>query len=88
MASDLSLLPSTSAEKEDLYLEGNNELKKLKRACQELCFFHLVNHGVDTTLIEKMDCASRDMFSLQHEVKKRAILRDHFFLLTLVIVYR
>ncbi|GLJ21937.1 hypothetical protein SUGI_0410710 [Cryptomeria japonica] len=71
---DLSLLPSTFAEKQNLSdLEGNNELKKLREACQELGFFHVVNHGVDKALIEKMDCASRDMFSLPEEVKKRAI---------------
>ncbi|GLJ21940.1 hypothetical protein SUGI_0410750 [Cryptomeria japonica] len=71
---DLSLLPSAFGEKEDLSdLEGNNELTKLREACKELGFFHVVNHGVDRALIEKMDCASRDMFSLPEEVKKRAI---------------
>ncbi|GLJ21941.1 hypothetical protein SUGI_0410760 [Cryptomeria japonica] len=65
---DLSLLPSTFGEEQNLsHLEGNNELKKLREACQELGFFHVVNHGVDRALIQKMDCASRDMFSLPEE---------------------
>ncbi|GLJ21936.1 hypothetical protein SUGI_0410700 [Cryptomeria japonica] len=75
MASHLPVIDlSLFGDKENLSdLEGNNELKKLREACQELGFFHVVNHGVDKALIEKMDCASRDMFSLPEEVKKRAI---------------
>ncbi|GLJ21931.1 hypothetical protein SUGI_0410620 [Cryptomeria japonica] len=71
---DLSLLPSTFAEKQNLSdLEGNNELKKLREACQELGFFRIINHGMEAAFIQKTDSIARDMFSLAEEEKSRAI---------------
>ncbi|GLJ21933.1 hypothetical protein SUGI_0410640 [Cryptomeria japonica] len=71
---DLSLLPSNFGEKQNFSdLDGNNELKKLREACQELGFFRIINHGMEAAFIQKTDSLARDMFSLAEEEKSRAI---------------
>eukprot|EP00262_Sarcandra_glabra_P005975 TRINITY_DN1794_c0_g1_i4.p1 TRINITY_DN1794_c0_g1~~TRINITY_DN1794_c0_g1_i4.p1 ORF type:complete len:359 (-),score=57.97 TRINITY_DN1794_c0_g1_i4:147-1223(-) len=49
----------------------DSELKKLHSACQEWGFFQLVNHGVNSSLIEKMKLEIQNFFNLPLEEKKR-----------------
>lgn len=56
----------------------SEELQKLRDACQELGFFHVINHGIDPTLIQTVDSFSRDMFTLPTDIKERAILPTFF----------
>lgn len=53
---------------------SEEELKKLTDACQEFGFFHVINHGIDPTLIQTVDSSARDMFSLPSDIKEKAIL--------------
>ncbi|XP_077249525.1 protein SRG1-like [Tasmannia lanceolata] len=47
------------------------ELKRLHSACKEWGFFQLVNHGVDSWLVEKMKRETQEFFGLPLEEKKR-----------------
>ncbi|XP_010537692.1 PREDICTED: protein SRG1-like isoform X2 [Tarenaya hassleriana] len=47
------------------------ELEKLDSACRQWGFFQLVNHGVDTCLLEKAKEGVRDLFNLPMEEKKK-----------------
>ncbi|KAJ8616584.1 hypothetical protein MRB53_035956 [Persea americana] len=47
------------------------ELEKLHSACKDWGFFQLVNHGVSTSLIEKMKSETQELFNLSLEEKKR-----------------
>ncbi|KAM5586420.1 protein SRG1-like [Rosa sericea] len=53
--------------------ESNNfdELSRLHLACKEWGFFQLVNHGVSSSLMEKMKTEIQDFFNLPIEEKKR-----------------
>ncbi|VAH68512.1 unnamed protein product [Triticum turgidum subsp. durum] len=44
-----------------------DELKKLRRACQEWGFFQVVNHGIDGELLDEMERLSREFFMLPLE---------------------
>ncbi|XP_077250940.1 protein SRG1-like [Tasmannia lanceolata] len=47
------------------------ELERLHSACKEWGFFQLVNHGVDSWLVEKMKRKIEEFFGLPLEEKKR-----------------
>ncbi|XP_019162030.1 PREDICTED: protein SRG1-like isoform X1 [Ipomoea nil] len=49
---------------------GDSELHKLHFACRDWGFFQLINHGVDTSLVEKAKREVLDFFNLPLEVKK------------------
>nr|GMC48814.1 protein SRG1-like [Ipomoea batatas] len=51
--------------------ECDDELKKLDFACKEWGFFQLINHGVSSSLIEKMKSDTKDFFNLPMEEKKK-----------------
>ncbi|XP_059067264.1 oxoglutarate-dependent flavonoid 7-O-demethylase 1-like [Cryptomeria japonica] len=67
---DLSLFSSKNVDQNQL---ESHEFNKLRQACQELGFFLVINHGVDATLIQSVECRIRDMFALPAEIKNRAI---------------
>ncbi|KAM0998066.1 hypothetical protein ACFX2C_007883 [Malus domestica] len=46
------------------------ELARLHFACQEWGFFQLVNHGVSSSLLEKMKTETQEFFNLPMEEKK------------------
>ncbi|XP_077252443.1 protein SRG1-like [Tasmannia lanceolata] len=48
-----------------------SELEKLHSACKEWGFFQLVNHGVSSSLIEKMKSDVHNFFGLSLEEKKK-----------------
>lgn len=72
---DLNLLLSSKS-------GGSNdeqlELEKLRDACSELGFFHIINHGIDPNLIQTLDSISRDMFALPTDIKEKAIFPIYF----------
>ncbi|CAH2041885.1 unnamed protein product [Thlaspi arvense] len=47
------------------------ELKKLDSACREWGFFQLINHGVSTSLLEKIKVEIQEFFNLPMEEKKK-----------------
>jgi isopenicillin N synthase-like dioxygenase len=47
------------------------ELEKLDHACKEWGFFQLINHGVNTSLIEKVKVGIKEFLSLPVEEKKK-----------------
>ncbi|KAJ8616745.1 hypothetical protein MRB53_036117 [Persea americana] len=47
------------------------ELERLHSACKDWGFFQLVNHGVSSSLVEKMKSEIKDFFKLPLEEKKR-----------------
>uniref|UniRef100_A0A5B6ZUG4 Fe2OG dioxygenase domain-containing protein n=1 Tax=Davidia involucrata TaxID=16924 RepID=A0A5B6ZUG4_DAVIN len=47
------------------------ELKKLDSACKEWGFFQLINHGVSTSLLEKVKMEIQEFFNLPMEEKKK-----------------
>eukprot|EP00268_Persea_americana_P046014 TRINITY_DN4722_c0_g1_i3.p1 TRINITY_DN4722_c0_g1~~TRINITY_DN4722_c0_g1_i3.p1 ORF type:complete len:366 (+),score=69.63 TRINITY_DN4722_c0_g1_i3:345-1442(+) len=47
------------------------ELERLHSACKDWGFFQLVNHGVSSSLVEKMKSEIKDFFTLPLEEKKR-----------------
>ncbi|XP_057421326.1 protein SRG1-like [Lotus japonicus] len=50
---------------------GSSELSKLHRACKEWGFFQLVNHGVSSSLLEKVKLEIQDFFNLPMSEKKK-----------------
>ena len=65
MATELPLLPSIDV----AALEAGGEAQQraiaaLTRACEQAGFFHAVNHGVDPTLLRRLEQASREFFAL------------------------
>ncbi|OVA18943.1 Oxoglutarate/iron-dependent dioxygenase [Macleaya cordata] len=50
---------------------GDLELERLHSACKEWGFFQLVNHGVNTSLVEKVKSEIQDFFRLPMEEKKK-----------------
>ena len=47
------------------------------RACNEVGFFFIVNHGLDPTLIEQSFSASRALFGLPQAAKMRVAMNEH-----------
>ncbi|XP_060191256.1 oxoglutarate-dependent flavonoid 7-O-demethylase 1-like [Lycium barbarum] len=56
---------------ETLLLGDEFELKKLDSACREWGFFQLINHGVSSSLVEKVKKDTQDFFNLPLEEKKK-----------------
>ncbi|KAI3831886.1 hypothetical protein MKX03_022258 [Papaver bracteatum] len=50
---------------------GDLELDKLDSACKEWGFFQVVNHGVDTLLVEKLKSEIQDLFNLPMKEKNK-----------------
>ncbi|XP_059285916.1 oxoglutarate-dependent flavonoid 7-O-demethylase 1-like [Lycium ferocissimum] len=51
--------------------DDNSELERLHFACKEWGFFQLVNHGVNSSLVEKVKSEIRAFFDLPMEEKKK-----------------
>ncbi|KAK7244078.1 hypothetical protein RIF29_38896 [Crotalaria pallida] len=50
---------------------GNAELEKLHLACKQWGFFQLVNHGVESSFLDKVKLEIQDFFNLPMSEKKR-----------------
>lgn len=50
---------------------GEEELSKLKLACEEWGFFQVVNHGIEEQLLDAMEEAAREFFMLPLEEKEK-----------------
>ncbi|TKY49256.1 SRG1 protein [Spatholobus suberectus] len=50
---------------------GGSELDKLDLACKEWGFFQLINHGVSSSLVEKVKLEIQDFFNLPMSEKKK-----------------
>ncbi|KFK42230.1 hypothetical protein AALP_AA2G228500 [Arabis alpina] len=57
----------------------DSELKKLDIACQDWGFFQLVNHGIDSSFLEKLETEVQDFFNLSMEEKKKLWQRNGEF---------
>jgi len=68
----------SGADSDHQQLAGSKELKKLRDACQEFGFFHVINHGVNPSLIQTLDSTARDTFTLPTDIKERAILATSY----------
>ncbi|XP_059294632.1 thebaine 6-O-demethylase-like [Lycium ferocissimum] len=51
--------------------DDNSELERLHFACKEWGFFQLVNHGVNSSLVEKVKSEIGEFFELPMEEKKK-----------------
>ncbi|PIA30037.1 hypothetical protein AQUCO_05700026v1 [Aquilegia coerulea] len=72
--SDPTLTPTVPVIDMEKLLNGDNmnsELDRLNSACKDWGFFQLVNHGVNTTLVEKVKDEIQEFFNLPIEEKKR-----------------
>ncbi|KAJ0082919.1 hypothetical protein Patl1_10086 [Pistacia atlantica] len=49
----------------------DSELDKLHHACKEWGFFQLINHGVSSSLVEKVKVETQEFFNLPMEEKKK-----------------
>ncbi|XP_031132288.1 protein SRG1-like [Ipomoea triloba] len=49
---------------------GDSELQKLHFACRDWGFFQVINHGVNSSLVEKAKCEAQAFFNLPLEVKQ------------------
>ncbi|KAJ0082916.1 hypothetical protein Patl1_10085 [Pistacia atlantica] len=49
----------------------DSELDKLHRACKEWGFFQLINHGVSSSLVQKVKIETQEFFNLPMEEKKK-----------------
>ncbi|CAL5188623.1 unnamed protein product [Lathyrus oleraceus] len=54
-----------------LLSDDTTELQKLHHACREWGFFQLINHGVNTSLVENMKIDVEQFFNLPMEEKKK-----------------
>ncbi|KAK7359523.1 hypothetical protein VNO77_01484 [Canavalia gladiata] len=52
------------------------ELENLHHACKEWGFFQLINHGVRSSLVEKVKTGAKDFFNLPLEEKKKFAQRE------------
>ena len=53
------------------YVDKNSDvIQQIKKACTEIGFFYIKNHGVPDNLISYLEKLSRDFFSLPNEVKR------------------
>ncbi|CAJ2659496.1 unnamed protein product [Trifolium pratense] len=50
---------------------GSSELSKLHLACKDWGFFQVVNHGVSSSLVEKVKLETQDFFNLPMSEKKK-----------------
>lgn len=50
---------------------GEEELNKLKLACEEWGFFQVVNHGIEEELLDAMEKVAREFFMLPLEEKEK-----------------
>ncbi|KAL2331273.1 hypothetical protein Fmac_018854 [Flemingia macrophylla] len=50
---------------------GSSELAKLHLACKEWGFFQLINHGVSSSLVERLKLEIQDFFNLPMEEKRK-----------------
>ncbi|KAJ0977695.1 hypothetical protein J5N97_013169 [Dioscorea zingiberensis] len=70
--SQASLLHSDNVPVIDISnLSSPTEMAKLQSACQNWGFFQVVNHGVETCLLESMERVSREFFMLPLEEKEK-----------------
>ncbi|GAB4843587.1 hypothetical protein Ancab_040470 [Ancistrocladus abbreviatus] len=51
--------------------EFHDEIMKLKFSCEDWGFFQVINHGIDTGLLESIEKAAMDFFSLPLEEKQK-----------------
>ncbi|GLJ11991.1 hypothetical protein SUGI_0181580 [Cryptomeria japonica] len=59
--------------------QGRSKLTKIIReACEDWGFFNVINHGVDSDLIQAIDSVSRDLFTLPAEIKEKAVFSTYF----------
>ncbi|PNX73233.1 protein SRG1-like [Trifolium pratense] len=65
----LTQLPIINFDK--LLCEDDNEFEKLDQACKEWGFFQLINHGVDSSLVESVKIGVQQFFNLPMEEKKK-----------------
>ncbi|KAJ8430345.1 hypothetical protein Cgig2_008438 [Carnegiea gigantea] len=56
---------------EALLSGDGQELQKLHLACQEWGFFQLINHGVNSSVVEKFKIETQEWFNLPMEEKKK-----------------
>ncbi|CAH2067823.1 unnamed protein product, partial [Thlaspi arvense] len=57
----------------------DSELEKLDFACQNWGFFQLVNHGIDSSFLNKLETEVQDFFNLPMEDKKKLWQRSGEF---------
>uniref|UniRef100_A0A1J3DLT5 Protein SRG1 n=1 Tax=Noccaea caerulescens TaxID=107243 RepID=A0A1J3DLT5_NOCCA len=57
----------------------DSELEKLDFACQGWGFFQLVNHGIDSSFLDKLETEVQDFFNLSMEEKKELWQRSGEF---------
>ncbi|XP_077226856.1 protein SRG1-like [Tasmannia lanceolata] len=72
--SPAATLPSIPTIDMESLLQGDSqpdELNKLHSACKDWGFFHLVNHGVSYSLIERIKSEIQDFFELPLEEKRK-----------------
>ncbi|PIM98544.1 Thebaine 6-O-demethylase [Handroanthus impetiginosus] len=72
--SDYSSLPEIPVIDMEKLLDSatmESELQRMHKASQEWGFFQLINHGVDSTAVEKIKSEIQDFFSLSMEEKKK-----------------
>ncbi|KAK4421122.1 protein SRG1 [Sesamum alatum] len=71
LKSSYSQIPVIDMQKfSDIYTV-ESELHALHNACQEWGFFQLINHGVDSTVVEKMKIEIQEFFNLPIDEKKK-----------------
>ncbi len=51
--------------------------RAFKRACTEIGFFFIVNHGLDPALVERSFAASRELFALPADAKLAVRMNEH-----------
>ncbi|PIN04394.1 Iron/ascorbate family oxidoreductase [Handroanthus impetiginosus] len=73
--SDVSSLPEIPVINMEKLLDDSDlmesELQLLHNACQQWGFFQLINHGVDSAVVEKMKSEIQEFFNLSIEEKKK-----------------
>jgi len=53
------------------HLTSEDELQKLHLACKHWGFFQIINHGVDSTLLERVKKETQDFFKLPFQDKQK-----------------
>ncbi|PIA30038.1 hypothetical protein AQUCO_05700027v1 [Aquilegia coerulea] len=74
IVTDPALTPTVPVIDMEKLLDGDNmdsELDRLNSACKDWGFFQVVNHGVDTTLVEKAKHEIEEFFNLPIEEKRK-----------------
>ncbi|VVA95762.1 unnamed protein product [Arabis nemorensis] len=57
----------------------DSELQKLDLACKDWGFFQLINHGIDSSFLDKLETEAQDFFNLSMEEKKKLWQRNGEF---------